>query len=60
MVANEGILRVLRDDRIVLEGKKGSRGHYYLAGSPVRGGALRARWSSERGGALDRGGSGMK
>ena len=41
-VASGGILRVLHGDRIVLEGKKGSRGHYYLAGSPVRGGASRA------------------
>ena len=51
MVAGGGILRVLRGDWIVLEGKKGSRGHYYLAGSPVRGGASGARWSPERDGA---------
>ena len=46
-VAGGGILRELRDDRIVLEEKKGSRGHYYLVGSPVRGGASGARWSPE-------------
>ena len=34
-VAGGEILRVLHDDRIVLEGKKGSRGHYYLVRSPV-------------------------
>ena len=58
-VAGGGILRVLRGDRIVREGKKGSRGHYYLAGSPVRGGASGARWSPERGGAPG-GGSGTR
>ena len=47
MVADGEILRVLRGDRIVLEGKKGRRGHYYLAESSVRGGASRVRWSPE-------------
>ena len=59
MIADGGILRVLCGDRIVLEGKKRSRGHYYLAGSPVRGEALGARWSPERGGAPG-GGSGTR
>ena len=46
-VAGGGILRVLRDDRIVLEGKKESRGQDYLAGSLVRGGASGVRRSPE-------------
>ena len=50
-VAGGEILRVLHDDRIVLEGKKESRGHYYLVESSVRGGASGDRWSLERGGA---------
>ena len=36
------------------------RGYYYLMGSPVRGGASGARWSSERGEAPGGGGSGTK
>ena len=39
-VAGREILRVLCGDRIVLEGKKRSRGYYYLEGSPVRGGEI--------------------
>ena len=42
-VAGRGILRVLCADRIMLEGKKGSRGHYYLTGSLVQGGASGAQ-----------------
>ena len=42
-VAGEEILKVLRGDRILLEGKKESRGHYYLARILVRGGASRSR-----------------
>ena len=34
-VAGGGILKVLCGNRIVLEEKKGSRGHYYLTESPV-------------------------
>ena len=34
MVTDGGILKVLYNDRIVLEGKKGSRGHYYMVESP--------------------------
>ena len=57
MVAGGGILKVLRGDRIVLEGKKGSRGYYYLAGNLVQGGTLEVRWSPEQGGAPDGDGS---
>ena len=51
---------MLRGDRIVLEGKKGSRGYYYLVGSLVRGGDSGARWSPERGGTSGGGGSGTR
>ena len=60
MVNGGEILRVLCSDKIMLEKKKGSRGHYYLAESPVRGEASGARWSPERGGAPGGGGSGMR
>ena len=56
MVAGEGILEVLHSDRTILEEKKRTKGYYYMAGSPVRGGALEARRSPERGGALSGGG----
>ena len=59
-VAGGGILKVLRDDRIVLEEKKGKRGYYYLMESPVRGGASGARWSPERDGAPGGDGSGTR
>ena len=51
---------MLHDERIMLEGKNESRGHYYLTESLVRGGASGARWSPERGGAPGGGGSGMR
>ena len=54
------ILKVLHGDRIILEKKKRTRGYYYLTESPVRGGALGARRSPERGEALDGGGSGTR
>ena len=41
---------VMPGDRVILEGKKRTRGHYYLAGSPVRDGASEARGSPVRGG----------
>ena len=59
-VADEKILKVLYSDRIILEEKKKTRGHYYLMGSLVRGGALGARRSPERGGALGGGESGTR
>ena len=34
-IAGGGILKVLRSDRVILEGKKMTRGHYYLMESPV-------------------------
>ena len=46
-VAGGGILKVLCDDRIILEEKKKTRGYYYLVKSPVRGGASGARRSPE-------------
>ena len=42
MVASGGILKVLRGDRVVLEGKKKMRGHYYLVESSMRREASRA------------------
>ena len=39
MIAGGEILKMLCGDRIVLEKKKGRRGHYYLTESPVRDGA---------------------
>ena len=50
IVAGEGILKVLHDDRIILEEKKRMRGHYYLMENPVRGGASAARRSPVQGG----------
>ena len=37
MVAGERILKVLHGDKVILEGKKKTRGQYYLTGSQVRG-----------------------
>ena len=51
---------MLCGDRIVLEEKNESKGHYYMTGSPVRGRASGARWSPERGGAPDGGGLSMR
>ena len=51
MVARGGILKVLHDDRVILEGKKRIREHYYLAGSLVRDGASGVRKSPKHGGA---------
>ena len=60
MVAGGEILKVLRGDMVILEGKKRMRGHYYLAESSGRGRASGARRSSERGGALGGSGSGTR
>ena len=60
MVAGGEILKVLCDDRTILEGKNERRGYYYLTESPMRGGASEARRSSERGGAPDGGGLGTR
>ena len=51
-VAGREILKVLHDNKIILEEKKKMRRHYYLTGSPVRDGALGAR-SPQQGRALD-------
>ena len=51
------MLKVLHGDRVILEGKKRTREHYYLTGSPVQGGASGARRNPERGGAPDGDGS---
>ena len=45
MVADGEILKVLHNERIILEEKKRMRGYYYLVKSPVRDGVLRVRKS---------------
>ena len=46
-VADGGILKIMHDDKIILEEKKRMKGHYYLAKSPVRDGVLGVRRSPE-------------
>ena len=60
MVASGKILKVLCSDKIILKEKKKMRENYYLTGSPVRGGASRAKRSLERDGAPAGGGSGTR
>ena len=60
MVAGGGILKIMHGDGIILKDKKRTRGYYYLAGSPARGGASVARRSPERGEAPGRSGLGMR
>ena len=42
MVASEGIIKMWDSDRVILEGKKRMRGHYYLVESSMRREASRA------------------
>ena len=60
MVGSGRLMKVLHGDGIILEGKKGKRGHYYLTENLMRGGASRVRQSPERSGAPGGGGSSMR